>query len=196
MAGFYSARGRTIPPLPWPVFAPPLSVCAAGFALIYRAVYSPFGRVLKAIKGNDARATSLGYNTDAFKLLAFTLSAGLAGTAGSLKALVFQLASLTDLFYMTSGNVLLMVLIGGIGTIWGPIVGATIFVSAEQYLAHTGSWVLILQGIVFIFCVLAFRKGVVGTYLEWRGNRRARSSYAVRRDFGRVEVPKKEGKPS
>jgi branched-chain amino acid transport system permease protein len=137
-------------------------VVLAAFFLIYRIINSPFGEVLKAIRENEQRAISLGYKTDNYKLVAFLLSATLAGLAGSLKALVFQLASLTDVHWTMSGEVVLMTLVGGLGTIFGPIVGAFLIVAMENYLAPFGQWVLVIQGAVFVICVLAFRRGIVG----------------------------------
>jgi branched-chain amino acid transport system permease protein len=139
-----------------------LIVFVAGFLLIYRTIHSPFGQVLKSIRENEARATSLGYTTDHYKLIAFVLSAGLAGLAGSLKALVFQLASLTDVHWSMSGEVVLMTLLGGMGTVFGPVVGALIVITLENYLAQLGAWVTIVQGIIFVICVMTFRRGVVG----------------------------------
>lgn len=139
-----------------------LAIVVLAFWLIYRTVHSPFGQVLKAIRENEPRAISLGYRVDHYKLLAFTLSAGLAGLAGSTKALVFQLASLTDVDWRMSGQVVLMTLVGGVGTIFGPLVGAFILVTMENYLAQFGSWVTVIQGLIFVVCVLTFRKGVVG----------------------------------
>jgi branched-chain amino acid transport system permease protein len=137
-------------------------VVLAAFFLIYRIINSPFGEVLKAIRENEQRAISLGYKTDDYKLVAFVLSATLAGLAGSLKALVFQLASLTDVHWTMSGEVVLMTLVGGLGTIFGPIVGAFFIVAMENYLAQVGQWVLVIQGAVFVVCVLSFRRGIVG----------------------------------
>jgi branched-chain amino acid transport system permease protein len=137
-------------------------VALAAFFLIYRIINSPFGEVLKAVRENEQRAVSLGYKTDDYKLVAFVLSATLAGLAGSLKALVFQLASLTDVHWTMSGEVVLMTLVGGLGTIFGPIVGAFLIVAMENYLAPFGQWVLVIQGAVFVICVLAFRRGMVG----------------------------------
>ena len=139
-----------------------LAVFLVGFAIVLRTINSPFGQVLKAIRENEPRAVSLGYNADYYKLVAFVLSATLSGLAGSTKALVFQLASLTDVYWTTSGDVLLMCLLGGIGTTLGPIVGAIISVSMENYLAQFGSWVTVIQGVIFVTCVLVFRRGVVG----------------------------------
>jgi len=139
-----------------------LAICLLGFGVVYRAIHSPFGEVLKAIRDNEPRAISLGYHTDRYKLLAFALSATLAGLAGATKALVFQLASLTDVTWQMSGDVVLMTLIGGLGTIWGPVVGAFISITMENYLAELGSWVTVIQGTIFVVCVLAFRRGVIG----------------------------------
>jgi len=137
-------------------------VVLAGFLLIYRIINSPFGEVLKAIRENEQRAISLGYAVDRYKLVAFVLSATLSGLAGSLKALVFQLASLTDVHWTMSGDVLLMTLLGGLGTVFGPVVGAFLVVAMQNYLAPFGQWVLVIQGAIFVVCVLAFRRGIVG----------------------------------
>src|SRR5246500_1561265 len=134
----------------------------AAFLLIYRIIHSPFGEVLKAIRENEARAISLGYRTDRYKLLAFVLSASLAGLAGATKAIVFQLASLTDVHWTMSGEVVLMTLVGGLGTVFGPVVGAFIIVSLENYLAEFGQWVTVIQGAIFVACVLLFRRGIIG----------------------------------
>lgn len=150
-----------------------LAICLLGFGIIYRAIHSPFGEVLRAIRDNEPRAISLGYRTDRYKLLAFTLSATLAGLAGATKALVFQLASLTDVTWQMSGDVVLMTLIGGLGTIWGPVVGAFISITMENYLAELGSWVTVIQGTIFVICVLVFRRGVVGEIVQFV-NRRQR----------------------
>jgi len=139
-----------------------LVVVLAAFLLIYRIINSPFGEVLKAIRENELRTISLGYSTDRYKLVAFVLSAALAGLAGSLKALVFQLASLTDVHWNMSGEVVLMTLVGGLGTVFGPVVGALAIVAMENYLAPLGQWVLVIQGAVFVACVLVFRRGIVG----------------------------------
>ena len=141
-----------------------VAVFLAGFLLIYRIINSPFGEVLKAIRENEARAISLGYKTDRYKLLAFVLSATLAGIAGATKAIVFQLASLTDVHWATSGEVVLMTLVGGLGTVFGPVVGATAIVAMENYLTQAGQWVTVIQGVVFVVCVLLFRRGVVGEF--------------------------------
>lgn len=135
-----------------------------GFALIQRTVHSPFGQVLKAIRENEPRAVSLGYNVDAYKLLAFVLSAAVAGLAGSTKTVVFQLASLTDAHWHMSGEVILMTLLGGVGTLLGPLMGAGIVVSLQHVLAQSplGNWVNVILGIIFVVCVLSFRSGIVG----------------------------------
>ena len=139
-----------------------LGIFLAGFLVIYRVIHSPFGQVLKAIRENEPRAISLGYDTVRYKLLAFVLSATLAGLAGATKSLVFQLASLTDVHWTMSGEVVLMTLLGGLGTIFGPVVGALIIISMENYLAQLGAWVTIVQGVIFVICVLTFRRGVIG----------------------------------
>jgi branched-chain amino acid transport system permease protein len=139
-----------------------LAVFLVSFLLVYRAIHSPFGQVLKAIRENEPRAVSLGYTADHYKLIAFVLSATLAGLAGGTKSLVFQLASLTDVHWTMSGEVVLMTLLGGMGTVFGPVVGALIMVTLEHYLAQLGSWVTIIQGAIFVVCVLTFRRGVVG----------------------------------
>jgi branched-chain amino acid transport system permease protein len=132
------------------------------FLLIHRVVHSPFGQVLKAIRENESRAISLGYNVDKYKLVAFVISATLAGVAGGTKSLVFQLASLTDVHWTMSGEVVLMTLVGGLGTIFGPVVGAAIIITMQNYLAQLGAWVTVVQGVIFVICVLAFRRGVMG----------------------------------
>ena len=147
---------------PLAMYAVVFVIFIAGFLLIWRVVHSPFGQVLQAIRENEARATSLGYDTDRYKHLAFVLSAGLAGAAGATKAIVFQLASLTDVHWSMSGEVVLMTLLGGMGTLFGPVVGAAIIVSMQNYLAQLGAWVTVVQGVIFVICVLAFRRGVVG----------------------------------
>jgi len=139
-----------------------LAITFGGLLLIYRIVNSPFGEVLKAIRENEARAVSLGYHVNRYKLVTFVLSAGLAGLAGSTKALVFQLATLTDVHWSMSGEVVLMTLIGGMGTIFGPVVGAALIVTMQNYLAVLGGWVTVIQGVIFVVCVLLFRKGIVG----------------------------------
>ncbi|CAI08058.1 branched-chain amino acid ABC transporter permease [Aromatoleum aromaticum] len=139
-----------------------LAVFLGGFWLIDRAIHSPFGQVLKAIRENEPRAISLGYDVDRYKLLAFVLSAALSGLAGATKTLVFQLASLTDVHWHMSGEIVLMTLLGGMGTVFGPVVGATVVVSLQNYGAELGQWVSVLTGVIFVICVLAFRRGIVG----------------------------------
>lgn len=139
----------------------------AGFLLIHRIVHSPFGMVLKSIRENEPRATSLGYRTDDYKLMAFVLSAALAGVAGGLKSIVFGIATLTDVFWTMSGEVVLMSLVGGLGTIFGPVVGAAVIITMQNYLAEFGAWVTVIQGVIFVLCVLAFRRGVVGEIGNW-----------------------------
>jgi branched-chain amino acid transport system permease protein len=133
-----------------------------GFLIIYRAINSPFGEVLKAIRENEPRAISLGYKTDQYKLVAYILSGTLAGLAGSLKVFVAQNASLTDVHWTMSGEIVLMTLVGGLGTIFGPVIGAFVIIAMQQYLAGFGQWVTVIQGVVFVVCVLTFRRGVVG----------------------------------
>ncbi len=133
-----------------------------GFLIIFRAINSPFGEVLKAIRENEPRAISLGYKTDQYKLLAFILSGTLAGFAGSLKVFVAQNASLTDVHWTMSGEVVLITLVGGLATLYGPVVGAFVIIAMQQYLAGFGQWVTVIQGVIFVVCVLTFRRGVVG----------------------------------
>jgi branched-chain amino acid transport system permease protein len=140
-----------------------LAVCAGGFFVAYRAVHSPFGEVLAAIRENEPRAISLGYHTNHHKLIAFVLSAALAGLAGGTKTLVFELASLTDVHWTMSGEVVLMALVGGIGTMIGPLVGAALVIASEDLLASLGAWIPVIQGFFFVLCVLVFRRGIVGT---------------------------------
>jgi len=146
----------------WAMYGTVFVIFMAGFMLVYRAIHSPFGQVLKAIRENEQRALSLGYDVNRYKMLAYMLSATLAGLAGATKALVFQLASLTDVHWSMSGEVVLMTLLGGLGTVFGPVVGAFIVITMENYLAQLGAWVTISQGAIFVVCVLAFRRGVVG----------------------------------
>ncbi len=133
-----------------------------GLLLIYRIIHSPFGQVLKAIRDNEPRAISLGYRANQYKLAVFVLSTTLAGLAGSTKAIVFQLASLTDVHWSMSGEVVLMTLVGGMGTVFGPILGSFVIIAMENYLAQFGAWVTIIQGFVFVICVLVFREGILG----------------------------------
>ena len=139
-----------------------LAIFLGGFLLIYRTIYSPFGQVLKGIRENEPRAISLGYKADQYKLIAFVLSATLSGLAGGTKAIVFQLASLTDVHWTMSGEVVLMTLLGGLGTVFGPVVGALVVIALENYLAQLGAWVTVVQGAIFVVCVLTFRRGLVG----------------------------------
>ena len=150
-----------------PMYAMVMAIFLIGFTLIWRIVHSPFGQVLKAIRENEQRALSLGYDTDHYKHMAFILSGTLAGLAGATKALVFQLASLTDVHWSMSGEVVLMTLVGGMGTLFGPVVGAAIIVTMQNYLAELGSWVTIVQGFIFVVCVLAFRRGIIGELGNW-----------------------------
>jgi branched-chain amino acid transport system permease protein len=133
-----------------------------GFLLIFRAINSPFGEVLKSIRENEPRAISLGYKTDQYKLLAYVLSGTLAGLAGALKVFVAQNASLSDVDVAMSGQIVLMTLVGGLGTVFGPVVGACVVVAMQQYLSGLGQWVTVIQGVVFVVCVLTFRRGIVG----------------------------------
>jgi branched-chain amino acid transport system permease protein len=139
-----------------------LAIFLLGFLVVYRAIHSPFGQVLKAIRENEPRAVSLGYRAEHYKLIAFVLSATLAGLAGGTKSLVFQLASLTDVHWTMSGEVVLMTLLGGLGTVFGPVVGAVVLIILEHYLAQLGAWFTIAQGVIFVICVLTFRRGIVG----------------------------------
>src|SRR3978361_1088256 len=133
-----------------------------GFLIIFRTITSPFGEVLKSIRENEQRAISLGYKTDQYKLLAYILSGTLAGFAGSLKVFVAQNASLTDVHWTMSGEIVLMTLVGGLGTVFGPVVGAFVIIAMQQYLAGFGQWVTGIQGVLFVVCVLTFRRGVIG----------------------------------
>jgi branched-chain amino acid transport system permease protein len=134
----------------------------AGFLLIFRTINSPFGEVLKSIRENEQRAISLGYKTDQYKLVAYILSGTIAGFAGSLKVFVAQNASLTDVHWSMSGEIVLMTLVGGLGTVFGPVVGAFIIIAMQQYLASFGQWVQVIQGVIFVACVLLFRRGIIG----------------------------------
>jgi branched-chain amino acid transport system permease protein len=134
----------------------------ASFLFILRVINSPFGEVLKAIRENEPRAISLGYKTDRYKLVAFVLSATLAGVAGGTKAIVFQIASLTDVHWTMSGEVVLMTLVGGLGTVFGPVVGAFVIIAMQNYLNALDQWVTVIQGIIFVTCVLLFRRGIIG----------------------------------
>ena len=166
-----------------------LVVVVAAFLLIVRTIHSPFGQVLKAIKENEPRAISLGYDTNRFKLLAFVLSAALAGLAGSLKTLVLGFATLSDVHWSASGHVVLMTLVGGLGTLAGPLAGSTVVVLVENKIGELGyflarltgvEWfqtlgesVSIVTGLIFVVCVLAFRRGIMGEFVAWMSRRRA-----------------------
>jgi branched-chain amino acid transport system permease protein len=139
-----------------------LIIFLAGFLFIHRIIHSPFGEVLKAIRENETRAISLGYKTDRYKLVAFVLSATLAGLAGATKAIVIQIASLTDVTWQMSGEVVLMTLVGGLGSIFGPVVGAFVIVAMQNYLNALDQWVPVIQGGIFVACVLLFRRGIIG----------------------------------
>jgi branched-chain amino acid transport system permease protein len=143
------------------------AIFIGGFLLIYRIIHSPFGQVLKAIRENEPRAISLGYDADRYKLLAFVLSATLSGVAGATNALVFQLSALNAVHWTMSGEVVLMTLVGGLGTVFGPVVGAFTVLAMENYLAQLGAWVTIVQGAIFVICVLTFRRGLVGELGRW-----------------------------
>jgi branched-chain amino acid transport system permease protein len=145
-----------------PMYYVVLVIFLAGFLAIHRIIHSPFGQVLKAIRDNEPRAVSLGYRADRYKLAAFVLSAALSGLAGATKAIVFQNASLTDVQWQMSGEVVLMTLLGGLGTVFGPTVGAFVIIAMQVYLSDLGGWVTIAQGIIFVVCVLAFRRGIMG----------------------------------
>jgi branched-chain amino acid transport system permease protein len=147
---------------PWILYAFVAVVFLFGFLAVQRTVNSPFGEILKAIRENEPRVVSLGYRSMQYKLAAFTLSAAIAGLAGATKAIVAQNASLTDVSFAMSGEVVLMTLVGGMGTFYGPVVGAFIVVSMQNYLAQYGEWVTVIQGVVFVACVLVFRRGIVG----------------------------------
>ena len=144
------------------MYAVVVVIFLAGFLFIHRVIHSPFGEVLKAIRENESRAVSLGYKTDRYKLVAFVLSATLAGVAGATKAIAFQIASLTDVHWTMSGEVVLMTLVGGLGTVFGPVVGAFVIIAMQNYLNVLEQWVTVIQGVIFVFCVLLFRRGIIG----------------------------------
>ena len=151
-----------------------LAIFVACFLAIGRIVTSPFGQVLKMIRENEPRAVSLGYEVDRYKLLAFVLSAALSGLAGSLKTLVMGFATLSDVHWSMSGEVILMSLLGGVGTLFGPVLGAGVVIGLQNLLADkVGAWVTVIIGVIFVVCVLAFRKGMVGELLAWRARRRS-----------------------
>jgi branched-chain amino acid transport system permease protein len=166
-----------------------LVVVLLGFAILHRVIRSPFGQVLRSIRDNEPRAISLGYDADRFKLVAFVLSAAFSGLAGGLMAIIFQIAILTDISFYISAEVLLMVLIGGVGTVMGPVVGAVVLVTMQHYLSQLGSWVLIAQGAVFVLCVMTLRKGVVGSLAEYVARLRQR------RDGGKGAAKEPPGAP-
>ena len=149
-----------------------LAIFTFGFALIYRTIHSPFGQVLKAIRENEQRAISLGYRVDQYKLMAFVLSGTLAGLAGSTKSIVFQLASLTDVAWQMSGEVVLMTLLGGLGTVFGPALGAVVIILMQEKFKSFGDWVLVAQGVVFVVTVMLFRKGIAGEIAAFATRRR------------------------
>lgn len=145
-----------------------VGVFLLGLAVVYRTIHSPFGAILRAIRENEPRVISLGYDVNRYKVLAFVISAAIAGLAGATKTIVFQFATLTDVHWSTSGDAVLMTLIGGVGTVMGPVIGALVVASLEHYLAALGSWVTIVMGVIFVLCVLVFRAGVVGTLRDLR----------------------------
>lgn len=145
-----------------------LAMFLAAFAIYHRTIHSPFGQVLEAIRDNEPRAVSLGYKVNRYKLLAFVLSAALTGLAGGTKVLVFQLASLTDVNWHMATEVVLMVLVGGMGTVLGPLVGAVSILAMQEYLAPLGEWVMVIQGVILVTVVMVFRRGLVGEFEVWR----------------------------
>ncbi len=151
----------------WTLYWLVAAIFMAGLLAIYRIIHSPFGQVCKAIRDNEPRAISLGYRANQYKLAVFVLSACLAWLAGATKAIVFQLASLTDVHWSMSGEVVLMSLVGGLGTVFGPIAGALVIVSMQNYLASLGAWVTVVQGVIFVICVMTFREGIVGVISKW-----------------------------
>lgn len=158
-----------------------LAIFVACFAFIARVVHSPFGQVLKMIRENEPRALSLGYQVDRYKLLAFILSAALAGLAGALKTLVMGFATLSDVHWTMSGEVILMTLLGGVGTFFGPVLGSGVVIALQNLLADkVGSWVTVIIGVIFVLCVLAFRKGLVGELQAWRERRRHAAALPLR----------------
>jgi branched-chain amino acid transport system permease protein len=153
-----------------------LAVFAVCFLAILRIVTSPFGQVLKMIRENEPRAISLGYEVDRYKLMAFVLSASLAGLAGGMKTVVMGFASLSDVHWSMSGEVILMSLLGGVGTFFGPVLGSTIVIGLQNLLADkVGAWVTVIIGVIFVICVLSFRKGMVGEWLAWRERQRTQA---------------------
>lgn len=155
------------------------AITAFGFYVIYRVVYSPFGQVLKAIRDNENRAISLGFRASRYKLLVFVISACLAGLAGATKAVAFQVVTLADLTWVTSGEALLICILGGMNTLLGPVVGAILIVTMQHYLASFAEWVVMIQGLVFVIVVMLFRKGIVGEFYAWLERRAARREGAL-----------------
>lgn len=153
-----------------------LALVGLAFWLIYRTVHSPYGQAMRAIRDSEARAQSLGYRVLRYKLLIFVLSAGLAGLAGALKVMAFQLATLNDVNWTTSGEALLISIVGGLQTLLGPLVGSMVIITMQNYLASFAEWVLIIQGFVFVIVVMLFRKGLVGQFYAWIETRQARQS--------------------
>jgi branched-chain amino acid transport system permease protein len=153
-----------------------LALIGLGFWCIWRIVYSPFGQVLTAIRDNEPRAISLGYQVNRYKLIAFVLSAALAGLAGSVKVMAFGLASLTDVGWGTSGDALLICIVGGMQTLWGPLVGAILIVALEHLMVSSPEMIQIVQGLVFVAVVMLFRKGIVGQWLVWWRARQAKNN--------------------
>ncbi len=160
-----------------------LAIFLFGFIAIQRTIHSPFGQVLKSIRENEPRAISLGYDVAKFKLVAFVISATLAGMAGATKSLVFQLATLTDVHWHMSGEVVLMTILGGIGTLLGPIVGAGVVIGLQNYLAGIGSFSTIVLGAIFVVCVLAFRKGIVGEWVDLIARRKVAAEESQRTPY-------------
>ena len=170
-----------------------LAIVVAAFLVIARTVHSPFGQVLKGIKENEPRAISLGYDVNRFKLLAFVISAALSGLAGSLKTLVLGFASLSDVHWTASGQVILMTLVGGLGTLSGPLVGSAVVVLLENKIGDFGTFlarvtgvnwfstlgesVTMVTGLIFVVCVLAFRKGIMGEIIAFMERRRGRANH-------------------
>jgi branched-chain amino acid transport system permease protein len=162
-----------------------LAIVFLGILAIYRIIHSPFGQVLRAIRDNEPRAISIGYKVNRYKFAVFVMSATFAGLAGATKALVFQLASLTDVHWTMSGEVVLMTLLGGMGTVFGPLVGAAVIVAMQNYFASLGDWVTVLQGVIFVASVLLFREGIVGVVVSWIGKLRQSVGTAKRPSVGR-----------
>jgi branched-chain amino acid transport system permease protein len=162
----------------WTLYAVVLFVFLAAVAVYHRTIHSPFGQVLEAIRDNEPRAISLGYKVNQYKLLAFVISAVLAALAGGTKVLIFQLASLTDVTWHLSTEVVLMVLVGGMGTIIGPLIGAIAILAMQYYLAPLGDWVMVIQGVVLVTIVMTFRRGLVGELEAWFAHRHAKKKPA------------------